>query len=102
MDILYHLGNLHKGHIQKEHSNCHLQQYNSLLHPNHYQMLWLLYHTMLTPFGVLHFLATSFGTAVCPIADISLTIDTFGDEATCSSPDVVAVSSANHAHFVAF
>ena len=34
--------------------------------------------------------------------DISLTLDTFGGEATCSSPDVVAVSSANSAHFVAF
>ena len=28
------------------------------------------------------------------------TLDTFGGEATCSSPDVVAVESANSAHFV--
>ena len=57
---------------------------------------------MLTHFGVLHFFATSFGGAVWPFEDISLTLDTFGDEATCSSPNVVAVSSANSAHFVAF
>ena len=57
---------------------------------------------MLTPFGVLHFLATSFGAAVWPFTHISLTLDTFGGEATCSSPDVVAVSSANSACFVAF
>ena len=91
-----------QGHIQKKHFHCHLQQYNSLLHPNHYQMPWLLHHTMLMPFGVLHFLATSFGAAFWPFADISLTLDTFGGEATCSSPDVVAVSSSNHAHFVVF
>ena len=44
------------------------------------------------PFGVLHFIATSFGAAFWPFVDISLTLDTFGDEATCSLPDVVAVA----------
>ena len=33
---------------------------------------------------------------------ISLTLDTFGGEATCSSHDVVVVLSANSACFVAF
>ena len=65
-------------------------------------MLWLLHQAMLAPFGVLHFLATSFGATIWCFADISLTLDTFGHEATCSSLNVVAVSSANHAHFVAF
>ena len=37
-----------------------------------------------------------------PLPDISLTLDTFGGEATCSSPDVVAVSSVNSACFMAF
>ena len=50
LDILYHFGNLHKGYIQKKHSHCHLQQYNSLLHPNHYPMPWLLHQAMLMPF----------------------------------------------------
>ena len=53
------------------------------------------------PFRVLHFLATSFGAAFWPFADISF-LDTFGGEVTCSSPDVVTVSLANCAHFVAF
>ena len=39
---------------------------------------------MLMPFGVLPFLATSFGAAFWPFADISFTLDTFGGEATCS------------------
>ena len=37
-----------------------------------------------------------------PFVGISLALDTFGGEATCSSPDVVAVSSDNRACFVAF
>ena len=41
--------------------------------------------------GYYPFLATSFGAAFLPFADISLTLYTFGDEATCSSPDEVAV-----------
>ena len=57
---------------------------------------------MLMPFGVLpFFLATRFGAAFWPFVGISLTLDTFGGEAACSSPDVVAVSSANSAHFMA-
>ena len=57
---------------------------------------------MLMPFRVLLFLATSFGAAFWPFVGISLALDTFGGETTCSSPHVVAVSSANSAHFVAF
>ena len=52
--------------------------------------------------GITLFLAISSGAAFWPFADISLTLDTFGGEATCSLPDVVAVSSANSACFVAF
>ena len=49
----------------------------------------------------------SFGGGCCisfilPFADIYFTLDTFGGEATCSSPDVVAVASANSSHFVVF
>ena len=43
-----------------------------------------------------------FGAAFWPFLGISLALDTFGVEATCSSPDVVAVSTANRACFVAF
>ena len=53
-------------------------------------------------FWGIKFLATSFGAAFLPFVGISLTLDTFGGEATCSSPDVLAVSSANSASFVAF
>ena len=52
--------------------------------------------------GVTLFLATSFGAALWPFLGISLALDTFGGEATGSSPDVVAVSSANRACFVEF
>ena len=69
---------------------------------NHYWMPWLFHHTMLMPFGVLPFLATTFGAAFWPFAGIILTLDTFRGKATCSSPDVVAVPSAYGAHFVAF
>ena len=55
-------------------------------------MPWLLYQAMLMPFGVLPFLATSFGAAFWPFVEISLTLDTFGGKTTCSSPDGVAVS----------
>ena len=49
-------------------------------------------------------LSTGFGAVFWPFWGISLaldTLDTFGGEATCSSPDVVAVWSANGACFVA-
>ena len=65
-------------------------------------MPWITHQAMVVPIGVLHFLATNFGAAVWPFVDISLTLDSFRGEATCSSPDVVADSSANSAHFVAF
>ena len=42
------------------------------------------------------------GAAFWPFLGISLALDTFGGEATCSLTDVVAVSSANRACFVAF
>ena len=67
---------------------------------------------------VVFWLTTSFGAALWLFIDIYLTLwgwsnmfltwwyfltlDTFGGEATCSSPDVVAVASANSAHFVVF
>ena len=52
--------------------------------------------------GITLFLATGFGAAFRHFLGISLTLDTFGGESTCSSPDVVAVSSANRTCFVAF
>ena len=52
--------------------------------------------------GITLFLATSSGAAFLPFVGISLTLDTFGGEATCYSPDVVAVSSAHSAWFVTF
>ena len=52
--------------------------------------------------GITLFLATSFDAALWPFAGISLTLDTLQGEVTCSSPDVVTVSPAISAHFVAF
>ena len=64
---------MHKGHIQKKHSHCHLQLHNSLLHPNHYWIPWLFHHTMLMPFEVLPFTKQPvFGAAFWPIVQVFL------------------------------
>ena len=51
---------------------------------------------------VVSWLTASFGVALWAFAYIYFTLDTFGDEATCSSPDVEVVASANSPHFMIF
>ena len=63
----------------KKHSHCHLQQYNSLLHPNHYQMPWCPHRAMLRLFlDITLFQQPDLVQLFGLLVDIFVTLDTFG------------------------